>query len=141
MFVHLLAAAWAADPHGPKGRGPIPDLLVRAVDLPSDEGTVLCTLYDRAETWLEDPGWLATAKAKPEDGVATCVFPAVPPGTYAVTFLHDVNDNGDMDSNLLGLPKEPWGMTRDPSILLGPPPFEKAAFVHPAAEPVVAHAR
>lgn len=40
----------------------------------------------------------------------------VPPGEYAVTALHDKNGNLDMDYNFLGIPKEYWGLSRDPKV-------------------------
>lgn len=131
MIALLLGlAAWAA----------APDLVVRVEGLDSAGGVVICTLYDSETTWLQDPGFVATVQAAPADGSATCVFPAIPPGRYAVTFIHDLNNNGDMDTNLLGLPREPWGVSRDAPVRLGPPRFEDAAFLHPGAR-VLATAR
>jgi len=109
-------------------------LVVEAVDLPSDDGHVICTLYDRAEAWLE-AGHVATTTAKPEGRRARCDFGERSPGTYAVTFLHDLDDDGDMATNWLGLPREPWGMTRDPSVRFGPPAFAAAAFPWPGQVP------
>ncbi len=117
------------------------DLHLEVTALSTDSGQVLCTLYDSAEHWLKDPGFVATVSAKPAAGRATCVFPAVEPGTYAISFIHDENGNHDMDSNFLGLPKEPWGMSRDAPASFGPPKFEAAAFPHPSPEPLTAKAR
>ena len=108
------------------------DLLFEARSLPTSDGVVLCTLYATAESWLTNPGYYATASATPVGDKAVCTFAHVPPGVYAVSFIQDVNRNGDMDSNLLGLPQEPWGMSRDAPIRWGPPAFEDASFVHPA---------
>ncbi len=109
-----------------------PPVILNITGLPSAEGTVLCTLYGDPALWLADPGYIATAESRPEDGgKATCTFDDVPPGTYAATFLHDANSNQDMDTNWLGLPKEAWGVSNDAPAFLGPPAFEDAAFVHP----------
>lgn len=108
---------------------------VEILGLTSDDGHVLCTLYDSEATWLKDPGFRATAKVKPVNGKATCAFGEQPAGTYAVSFIHDLNDDGDMESNFLGMPKEPWGMTNDPTIRFGAPSFTSASFTHPAASP------
>ena len=115
-------------------------LSLLVVDLPSDDGQVLCTLYDRESAWLSDPGWVQTTSVTPVGGEATCTF-RVPPGTYAITFLHDANGNRDMDTNWLGLPQEAWGVSRDAPARLGPPAWTDAAFTHPVTAPLVAHAR
>ena len=35
------------------------------------------------------------------------------PGTYAVSCFHDVNGNGKLDTNLLGIPSEPYGFSNN----------------------------
>jgi len=54
---------------------------------------------------------------------------SVPPGVYAVAAIHDRNGNGRLDTNLLGMPKEPYGFSRAARGRFGPPSFEDAAFV------------
>lgn len=129
FFVALLATA-SADP-----------LTLEVTGLTTNTGVVMCTLYDNEATWLKDPGFVSTANATPSAGIARCDFGDVPPGTYAISFMHDENGNGDMDNNLLGMPKEPWGMSRDAPARFGPPSFEDASFLHPAPAPLTAQAR
>jgi uncharacterized protein (DUF2141 family) len=35
----------------------------------------------------------------------------LPVGRYAVAVYHDLNDNGKLDKNVLGIPKEPYGFS------------------------------
>ena len=55
-------------------------------------------------------------------------FKDVAPGDYAVQVLQDFDQNGNMTNNWLGLPKEPWGMSNNPPVRLGPPKWERAKF-------------
>lgn len=48
--------------------------------------------------------WQAAAA----EGV-TCRFADVVPGRYAVSVVHDLNNNRRVDTNLIGLPTEAWG--------------------------------
>lgn len=50
------------------------------------------------------------------------------PGDYAVAVFADVNDNGKLDSNFIGFPKEPVGISRDAKGMFGPPKFADAVF-------------
>lgn len=50
------------------------------------------------------------------------------PGTYAIKVFHDVNDNGKLDTNWLGIPTEPYGFSNDAMGMFGPPSFEQASF-------------
>jgi uncharacterized protein (DUF2141 family) len=66
------------------------------------------------------------AETKPRGGRATCTFPGLPAGTYAIGLLHDENDNGKMDTNFVGLPKEGYGASNDAKATFGPPKFKDA---------------
>ena len=50
----------------------------------------------------------------------------VPPGSYAVQAIHDENDNGELDRNLIGRPREGMAISRDPPMRMGPPRFSDA---------------
>lgn len=64
----------------------------------------------------------------------------IPPGTYAVMAYQDENENGELDRNLIGIPSENYGFSRDARGKFGPPSFEDAAIaVHD--EPTVANVR
>lgn len=117
------------------------DLTLEVRGLTATTGSVLCTLYQDPNTWLKDPGYVATTTAKATGPTTTCTFKAIPAGTYAISFIHDVNGNEDMDTNFLGMPKEPWGMSRDAPVRFGPPSFEDASFAHPSPTPQVASLR
>ena len=50
-------------------------------------------------------------------------------GRYAFAFLHDEDDNGRMNSDLIGLPQEGFGFSNDVRAGLGgAPSFESASF-------------
>lgn len=51
-----------------------------------------------------------------------------PPGRYAVSVYQDVNGNGRLDRNILGIPKEPAGASNNPKPHFGPPAFDECAF-------------
>ena len=41
--------------------------------------------------------------------------------------FHDENGNGELDTNLFGIPSEGYGFANDPDSTFGPPKFEAAA--------------
>ena len=49
--------------------------------------------------------------------------------TYAIALFHDQNDNGELDTNLLGLPAEPWALSRPLQSWLRKPRFAEMSFV------------
>lgn len=48
----------------------------------------------------------------------------LPPGRYSASVLHDENTNHRMDKNLIGIPKEGYGVTNNPK-----PPRRAATFL------------
>jgi 4,4'-diapolycopenoate synthase len=52
----------------------------------------------------------------------------LPPGTYAVSIYEDLNNNHKLDHNLLGIPREPVGVSNNPSAHFGPPHFDESSF-------------
>ena len=59
---------------------------------------------------------------------ASATFRDLPAGDYSVTVMHDENDNGKMDKNLLGIPKEGFGVSNDPKKKLHMPTFDETKF-------------
>ena len=52
----------------------------------------------------------------------------LPPGHYAVSVYLDENQNGKLDINFIGIPKEPVGASNNPKPHLGPPRFKDCTF-------------
>ena len=55
-------------------------------------------------------------------------FDEIPIGEYAAAVFHDLDNNGKLRTNFLGLPREPIGFSRDARIRMGPPSYDDAVF-------------
>jgi uncharacterized protein (DUF2141 family) len=102
------------------------DLTVTVDHIRNDHGTILAALYDSDASFMKQPLARATFKLKATPGEVHYVFHDLPPGTYALTVFHDENENGQLDKNLLGIPKEGYGFSN--STATRPPKFDQAAF-------------
>jgi len=56
-------------------------------------------------------------------------FENIPYGDYAVVALHDMNKDGKLDKNALGIPTEGYGFSNNAMDKYGPPSFLQASFV------------
>ena len=65
------------------------------------------------------------------------VIPNVAAGRYAIQVMHDRNANGKLDTNIVGIPTEPYGFSNDAAANFGPPDFADAAFQVGVAATVV----
>lgn len=93
--------------------------------LPDSEGMVSASLCTR-QTFTKSG--CRTKKVPARRDRVSITFDGVAPGLYAVQVHHDQNGNGKMDFTFLGLPKEPYGFSRDAKPMLAPPKFKKASF-------------
>ncbi len=49
-------------------------------------------------------------------------------GKYAIKVFHDENSNQKLDTNIMGIPKEKWGVSNNIAAKFGPPNFKKMLF-------------
>ena len=105
-------------------------LTVVISDIRSDIGVLNIGVYDNKNDWL---GSSTVQKRSLQvlgnsvGGVVTTSF-KVEPGEYAISVHHDDNDNGKIDTNFIGIPKEPTGLSNGAVPKFGPPKYKDAAF-------------
>jgi uncharacterized protein (DUF2141 family) len=88
------------------------------------KGSVKVAVCDR-ERFLKQCAYTASSPAK--EGENVIAVTGVPKGTWAVLVYQDENGNGELDRNLIGIPKENYGFSRDAASKFGPPGFDDAA--------------
>ncbi|CAM1347501.1 DUF2141 domain-containing protein [Tenacibaculum insulae] len=92
----------------------------------SNKGDVFVAVYNTKESFLKTPFKKATVKVIGKK--AMVVFNDVRSGIYAISVYHDANDNKKMDTNFLGIPKEPVGISNNAKAFMGPPKYKDAKF-------------
>jgi uncharacterized protein (DUF2141 family) len=55
-------------------------------------------------------------------------FRDLKPGTYAIAVSHDLNGNHVTDTSWVGIPKEPWGVSKNIRPRMRAPRFEECSF-------------
>ena len=84
-------------------------------------------IYNKKESFLKKP--IKSTIIKIENKKALVLFRNLPKGIYAVSFVHDENDNKKMDTNFIGIPKEDYGCSNNAIGFMGPPKYKDAKFV------------
>ena len=124
VLVLLIISQWA------KAQGSVS---VEFYGLESNKGKVIFMLFN-AENGF--PGGVEkaykSAKVKVKDQQASVNFEDLPFGQYALSAVHDENNNGEIDRNWMGMPKEKVGMSGEGGG--GRPSYEKAVFTLSEAE-------
>lgn len=93
-------------------------------NIKNDKGSILVGLSNVEKNFLKEN--FRGEKVKANGSEVTIIFKDLPVGDYAISVVHDEDENGEMDSNLFGIPKEGFGFGNDAMGMFGPPSFEKA---------------
>lgn len=100
------------------------ELTVDVLGIGKLEGVVMMSLERRAD------GEVSRVSGARVPATATQVsyrFDDLEDGVYSVSLFHDANDNGELDSNMLGIPQEAYGASNNPRVMRRPT-FEETQF-------------
>ncbi len=108
-------------------------LTITAGNLRSDQGQVLLCIFSAESS--DRAGFPDCAKGRPVRSAnvvigvckAVITFDGLKDGVYAAAIIHDENGNGQLDTNLIGIPTEGVGVSTNP-FLLGKPHFDEGQF-------------
>lgn len=103
------------------------ELTIRVQAASAHEGDLYTAVFDGPDTFLADGAATQSARQRMNGAAVTARFADLPAGRYAVSVFVDTNGNGELDTNLVGRPTEPYGFSRDARGSLGAPGFEDAA--------------
>ena len=107
------------------------NLSVEATDLRNSTGTVLFALYIRDDAFPDEhyTKYLKKIIGKISNKSSIVTFTNLPQGKYAVSILHDENNNGKIDKGLI-FPVEGIGFSNYKTIgFSNRPTFAKASFL------------
>ena len=101
-------------------------LRVEITNVANKKGSLRIAVHDD-ENWLRRAVVSKAVSVGAASGETVTVTFDVKPGRLAVSVHHDVDGNGKMDRDVLGIPKKPYGFSGSAG-RFGPRRFEKAAF-------------
>jgi len=120
-------------------------LTVKATGVRNGQGQICFSLYNRSEGFPNDPDAIIEkqcvaamapidAEALPEgsqsvESAPVVTFENLDRGTYAVSVLHDENEDSEINTGAFGIPSEGFGFSRNPTVQMGAPKFHEAAVV------------
>jgi uncharacterized protein (DUF2141 family) len=86
-------------------------------------------LFNSPEGWPDSLNKAVRGQTVPAlQGSTTLRLNNLPEGDYGVLVIHDENGNNKLDRDWKGIPKEQWGMSNNPRVLLSAPTFHQAQF-------------
>ncbi|WP_404310153.1 DUF2141 domain-containing protein [Neorhodopirellula lusitana] len=108
-------------------------VMLRVLGASDKKGKIRVAVYDSGESFnqVEKAIWKRAWPVKTEGHLTLEIPLDDQPEEFAIAVFQDVNDNGKLDRNKLGIPAERYGFSRGARGKLGPPAFSEAVIPRP----------
>lgn len=104
------------------------NLILNISGFENNEGSVRIALANSKEEYQTKGKAFRAAIVPIKDEKSQFIFEELPFGIYAIKIFHDENDNGELDTNFLGIPTENYGFSNNAKGSFGPAGWEDAKF-------------
>jgi uncharacterized protein (DUF2141 family) len=99
-------------------------LEVTIKNIKNKKGSIRIGLFTNDTDFMKK---IAYGKIVKVDGAeVTAVFDDLPAGDYGISIIHDENENGELDTNKMGIPKEGFAFGNNAMGKMGPASFENS---------------
>jgi len=104
-------------------------LEIQMNNVESKEGMIRFAIFDQEEGFRdqEHPFYDDVVSVKGTDNLSITVSD-LPFGHYTIGTFHDLNNNGVLDRNTLGIPNEPYAFSNNPTAKWKAPKFKESRF-------------
>jgi uncharacterized protein (DUF2141 family) len=103
---------------------------VKIQNIGNNRGVIACAIFESEEgfpsKFVKFASKTMLTQIKGKDAVFE--FSDIKPGKYAIAVIHDENRNGELDTNMFGIPKEGYGFSSGAKVTMSAPSFSDAIF-------------
>ncbi|MFM7329311.1 MAG: DUF2141 domain-containing protein [Bacteroidota bacterium] len=92
----------------------------------NSKGYIRVAVYNSKDTFMKQH--VAIGETRAAEGQVTVTIDKLRDGDYALSIMHDSNNNEKLDTNLIGLPREGFAFSNEAMGTVGPPKFKEASF-------------
>lgn len=124
-FIQVILLSFALGVHYPNN----PKLEIQINQAKSDKGMIRVLIFSKETGFPDQPTKALKSLSLPtknKSGILT--VSDLPLGKYAVSVIHDEDNDGKLTTNAVGYPTEKFGFSNNPKVYFSPPSFEKASF-------------
>jgi len=103
-------------------------ITVQVTNFSNNKGACIVCLYDNAKAYGGKGEPLKCTTVAIANKAANASFDDVAEGTYAISVIHDANNNKKFDTNFLGIPTEGYGASQNKLPFAAAPKFDDNKF-------------
>jgi len=108
----------------------------------SAKGHIVCGIFRSAKGFPKETRRAFKLLSLPANSAGVlCAFSDLPAGTYAISVFHDENDDGVLNTNFVGMPREGYGFSNNHTYAMHPASFEESHFTLGAQAAAEVHIR
>jgi uncharacterized protein (DUF2141 family) len=104
------------------------NLLIDLDNIKTAQGIIWIGIYDSEENYMIKERAIVEGVNVTQTGKLQINIPDLQYGTYAIAIFHDINGNGLLDRNLIGIPSEPYAFSKKPKSKWRLPRFHEVKF-------------
>ena len=122
QLILLSFAFWIQNPKNSK-------LEIQINQAESDKGMIRVLIFSKEAGFPDQPTKaLKSLSLTPKNKSGILTVSDLPSGKYAISVIHDEDNDGKLTTNAVGYPTEKFGFSNNPKVYFSPPSFEKTAF-------------
>jgi uncharacterized protein (DUF2141 family) len=106
-------------------------------NLKSEDAPVEVSIFGPKNKFLDKDDHLKRVRFKPKNGKLVAKVNGLPYGDLAMALYQDINSNGKIDKNVVGIPKEPYAFSNNYRPKMKAPSFNNCKFIYNAAADTV----
>ena len=119
-----------------------PDILeLRVEGIEENKGVIRIAFYDSEAIHLDEEEVTYYHEEQVTNSGTMDIQIDIPSGDYSVAIYHDLNADKQLNKNMFGIPKEPYGFSNNVIGMFGPPSFEEAKIEFPKTNRIIINLR
>ena len=105
-------------------------LIIEITNIKDIKGRIEFGLYDDPNVFLSETEQYKVLYLPVVENTVVITIDSLPIGTYAISLMHDLNNDGEMESNFFHIPQEPYGFSNNFHPRFSKPDFEDCQFYY-----------
>ncbi len=130
QLLFWLALSLVGLPSNGSAQTECPSVNIKIQNINNSTGVIACAVFESEEgfpgKFLKFASKVMITQIQGKDG--SFEFSDIEPGKYAIAVIHDENCNGELDTNLFGIPTEGYGFSSGAEAAMSAPSFSDAEF-------------
>ena len=103
-----------------------PSMILQFNELESQRGQICVAVYKCEQTFMQPDAHIRAEIYTLDEFNGTIKLQNLPYGQYAIAVFQDLNGNEKLDTNVFGVPKEPYGFSNNLRVKWRKPRFDEA---------------